>query len=445
MKSIIAMAIVLFACQGLADVNDIIIKTRGNVPLAKLGIAAESASKMPLVESLQIHLIKNYSRSNVQELLKKLRQHPDVVYAQEDHPVSLRQNPNDPDFKDQWSMSLTNNNYGIDAITAWTSFGTGGKDIQNNDIVVAVVDGGVQIDHPDLEENIWINQGEIPNNGIDDDQNGYVDDVNGWNAYNDDGNITGNYHGTHVAGIVGAKGNNANQVAGVNWDVKIMAIPGSSGTTSVVLRAYNYALTQKKLWLQTNGQKGANVVATNSSFGIDLADCTSKNYAAWNDIYNEMGKYGILSAAATMNRVANVDTQGDVPTGCSSPYIIAVTNTGPNGKRATAAFGQRSIDLGAPGQNILSTVTGGSTSDLSGTSMATPHVAGAVGYLYSVASLALTDLHKSNPEQAAIEMKKIILGTVTPRSNLKSETVSGGILNLYQASEEAVNFGLPRN
>ncbi|MCJ8276105.1 MAG: S8 family serine peptidase, partial [Bdellovibrionales bacterium] len=400
-------------------------------------------SKQPIIDGMQLHLLTLNPVLRADAVLEQIRKHPAVQYAQLDHKVTPRNAvPDDTDFGDQWSMELSSNNFGIDALSAWTTYGTGGKDIMNNDIVVAVVDGGVQVNHPDLEENIWVNQGEIAGNGIDDDGNGYVDDINGWNAYSDNGNIVSDYHGTHVAGIVGAKGNNNNQVAGVNWDVKIMAIPGSSGTTSTVLRAYNYVLKQKKLWLETNGQQGANVVATNSSFGIDFANCNSSTYAAWNDVYNEMGKYGILSAAATMNRSANVDTQGDVPTGCSSPYVVAVTNTDIRGNRTFAAYGKESIDLAAPGDDILSTVTGGGISELSGTSMATPHVAGAIAYLNSIASQTLTDLYMNDPAAAALEMKNILMSTVTERPDLADETVSGGILNLKNAADAAVNFGM---
>lgn len=457
MKAMIAAAILMMTCQvmassfsnfgqthnGAADVQNIIIKTKKPLSIQALGYNRAVMAQAPIIKDMQIHLLQLNPLMNVNKVLAELRKHPEVVYAQLDHKVTSRSTePNDPDYYDQWSMELDSGNFGIDALTAWTRFGTGGKDSNNNDIVVAVVDGGVEISHPDLIENIWTNQAEIEGNGIDDDGNGYIDDVHGWNGYSDDGYMQSSGHGTHVAGIVGAKGNNDNQVVGVNWDVKIMNVPGSSGNTSVVLTAYNYILEQKKLWLATNGAKGANIVSTNSSFGIDFADCNSGSYPAWNDVYTEMGKVGILSAAATMNRSANVDQRGDVPTGCDSPYIIAVTNTMKNGKRGSAAYGKESIDLAAPGTNILSTYTNGGVASLTGTSMSTPHVAGAIAFLNSIASQTLTDMYMNDPGAAALEMKRMIMETVTPRPALASETVSGGILNLNSAAEAVTEYGM---
>jgi len=371
--------------------------------------------------------------------LSEIRTYTEVVYAQLDHLVSPRLIPNDPEFNQMWDMNNTGqgggtNNADIDAPEAW-DITTGGLTALGDEIVVAVVDGGVQTSHTDLVANIWVNENEIPGNGIDDDNNGYVDDINGWDAYSDDGSIPSDSHGTHVAGTVGAVGNNGNDVVGVNWDVKIMSVAGSTGSTSTISIAYGYVLDQKSLWLETNGEFGANVVATNSSFGVDYADCNSGSYPVWNDLYNSMGEVGILSAAATINSNQNVDSIGDVPTGCDSDYIISVTNTTNNDvKYNSAGYGATTIDLGAPGTNICSTVPTNSVScSYTGTSMATPHVAGAVGLLHSVSNPSLAQQCIDDPGTCALFLKQTLLDNTDPLASLNGVTVSGGRLNIFNA------------
>ncbi len=437
MKSLLFITVFGLFAQ-VAQAEKMIVRLKPG-SAAQLSILGEKAHLEPVVEELGIYTAELPARSAVpaRTFLSQLRKQRQVVYAQQDHPVTMRSNPpNDKSFAQQWSMKLDNANRGIDAVSGWSTFGQGGLDVAGNDVVVAVVDGGVELTHEDLANNIWINKGEIPGNGIDDDGNGYKDDINGWNAYNNTGNVASDYHGTHVAGIVGAMGNNSMGVAGVNWNVKIMAVNGSTNNTSTVLRAYGYVLKQKKLWLQSGGTEGANVVATNSSFGVDYGNCKSGQYAAWNDIYNEMGQVGILHAIATINGHENVDVVGDVPTGCDSPYIIAVTNTEKDGKKnAGAGYGVTMIDLGAPGTNIYSTLEGNKYGNLTGTSMATPHVAGSIAYLHSAASTSFNSFYVNNPAQGALALKDIMLQTVTPAASMKNMTVSGGILNVNQAAQ----------
>lgn len=346
----------------------------------------------------------------------------------------LENTPNDTRFAEQWGMHNTGQSGGtvdadIDAPEAW-DLGTGGISALGDTVVVAVVDGGFDLNHADL--NYYRNYAEIPGNNIDDDNNGYIDDVNGWNAYNQNGTITSDQHGTHVAGIVGAIGNNALGVAGVNWKVKVMGIQGSSGQESIVLRAYNYILKMRKLYNQTNGAQGAFIVATNASFGVDFGQ--PSNYPLWCAVYDSLGIQGILSCGATANANTNVDLQGDIPTACGSDYMVAVTNTTrTDTKNSGAAYGLTTIDLGAPGTSILSTVPNNGYSSLTGTSMATPMVAGAIGLMFATANADLMQFYKTNPAAAALQFKQFLLDATDPIPALAGITVSGGRLNVYNA------------
>ena len=399
------------------------------------------AIEQTVVKRLNIYKIRILNdHLTAQMAVEELRNNPWVEKVQLDHKVTPRQAfPDDNQFLVQWDKHNTGQSGGtpdadIDAPEAW-DITTGGVNALGDTIVIAVIDGGMMLNHTDLALNLWINHNEIPGNNIDDDNNGYVDDINGWDAYSSDGSVPSDGHGTHVAGIIGADGNNGSMVAGVNWEVKLMAIAGSSGNTSTVLEAYGYALDQRAIYDSTNGALGAFVVATNSSFGIDNADCSSGSYVLWNDMYDAMGEYGILSAAATMNSNSNVDNTGDVPTGCASDHMIAVTNTTRNDtKNSGAAYGATTIDLGAPGTSVLSTYSSGGTQTLTGTSMAAPQVAGAVGLMHAAMSAGFANYFKNNGAEGGVLIKQMILDGTDPLTSLAGITVSGGRLNIYNTA-----------
>lgn len=370
-------------------------------------------------------------------MLSAVRKNRVVKIAQFNHTFEERNIPNDAQFGSLWNMHNTGQNGGtpsadIHATEAW-NITTGGLTAAGDTIVVAVIDGGFDLNQQDL--NYWKNWNEIPNNSVDDDNNGYTDDYDGWNGASGTDNFTVASHGTHVAGIVGARGNNNIGVTGVNWNVKIMAVSyGFSGGSfeSNVVASYAYVMDQRRIYNQTNGAQGAFVVATNSSFGVNNGQPNA--YPLWCAMYDSLGSVGILSAGATANANFNVDIQGDIPTACESHWLVTVTNTTKtDGKNSSCGFGSTTIDLGAPGTGIISTIPSNSYSSMDGTSMATPHVAGAIALMYSVPCANFIAEYKADPAGVALKVKDSLMSSVDPIASMDGITVTGGRLNVFKA------------
>lgn len=367
---------------------------------------------------------------------------PLVQAAQLNYITQKRATPNDLNYTQQWQYEQTSD-FDLDAEAAW-DITTGGVTALGDTIVVCVIDDGLEASHPDWKDNIWYNHNEIPNNGIDDDGNGYVDDYRGWNADANNNNILPpnpwNTHGTPVAGIIAAQGNDSIGVTGVNWDVKLMFVIGG-GTNAAAIAAYDYPLACRRLYNQTNGARGAFVVATNASWGVDNQDCST--YAPLvNAIYDSLGMEGILNAAATTNSNTNVDTQGDFPTTCTSDYVIGVTNMQRNGNKVTSAgYGATHIDLGAYGEGTYTIATGQSYNSFGGTSGATPHVAGAIGLMYAAPCQRFALLARQQPAQTALLVKQYLLSSAVNHPTLQGITVSEGVLNLKNALDSVMNIG----
>lgn len=362
-----------------------------------------------------------------------------VIIVQYDHSFEWRDTiPNDSLFGEQWSLMNTGQggateDADIDAELAWEKT-TGGINLSGDTLVVAVVDGAFALDHPDM--NYWKNRDEIPNNGIDDDENGYVDDYDGWNAYNSNGDMSAtSNHGAHVSGIVGAIGNNEEGIAGINWNVQVMPVRGSTTSESTALEAYGYLYQQRKLYNETNGEKGALIVASNSSFGINQGN--PDNYPLWCAFYDSLGSVGILNAVAVPNADWDIDVIGDIPGTCVSDYTLSVTNSNSDDERNSAGYGLVHVDLAAPGTNIKSTIPqnfgGNWYNNSTGTSMASPHVAGAVAYVLSGACDSLWSLYEENPAETSLLIKDFILNGVDTLGHFEGESVTGGRLNLNGA------------
>jgi subtilisin family serine protease len=369
-------------------------------------------------------------------VFRTLRSYEQVIHVQRNHLGTFRRAPNDPGFVQQWHLQNTGQTNGLPGadvgiLDAWSKT-TGGVTVDGKPIVIAVIDDGIDLEHVDLRDNYWTNTHEIPDNGLDDDANGYVDDYHGWNASSGSGDMFSNgSHGTNVIGVIGAKGNNEVGVSGINWQVKIMPVILVNVLESAVLAAYDYVLSHRKLFNDTNGSQGAFVVATNSSWGLDFGK--PDDAPLWCGMYDSLGVAGILSVAATANLNVDVDQVGDLPTACSSDFLISVTSSNRLDTRSSAAYGINSIDLAAPGESIYFTRSRDRYSTGSGTSFASPMVAGSIGLLYSANSPNLMRAVKTHPAETALEIKRAILEGVTKLPSFASTTSSGGRLHVSQA------------
>lgn len=390
----------------------------------------------PVAPAWDIYLLGFEENGADSEALLDMVQHlPGVRFAQWNALVQDRNTtPNDPNWGQQADMNL------IHAPEAWDA-STGGLTPDGDTIVVAILEKGLLLQHPDLVPNLWRNHAEIPDNGTDDDNNGYVDDYLGYDVRNGgDGSGTGGSHGTSVFGIIGAKGNNGTGVTGINWSVKMMSLSNVESIHEVV-SAYEYVWKMRRLYNQTQGAKGAFVVATNASFGFDNK---FPSFAPlWCQAYDSLGRVGVISVGATTNGNENVDVVGDLPSTCPSEYLIVVNNvyaTSGNKYPATGT-GKTHVDLGAPGEGTFTTANGsggaGSYATFTGTSAACPHVAGAVGLLYSFGCDLLASDALTAPQACARRVRDVILNNTVANPTLENVTVTGGRLDL-ETSLQAV-------
>jgi serine protease len=402
----------------------------------------EAESELPIKEVKTLSATANIyeftfenESTDLKAAIHKAYDYQYVIHAQTNHLITSRETiPTDTLFSQQWFHKNTGQTGGnidadIDTPDAW-DITTGGLTTHNDTIVVCIIEGsGVDISHIDLVDNIWKNYAEIPNDGIDNDNNGYIDDFNGWNVSSLTDAVGSGSHGTRVAGMVGAKGNNITGVSGVNWDVKMMIIKGQvASNESSVIAAYDYPLSMRKKYNETYGREGAYVVVTNASWGIDNGN--PDNAPIWCAMYDTLGAYGILNVAATTNSNSNIDINGDLPTACPSEYLIGVTMTNSQDIRAGSGYGPIHIDLAAPGSSVLLPIPGNFYSATSGTSFASPCVAGAIALAYSAPCTDFISFSKFDPAAAALQMRNYLLSSVDVLSVLDGEVGTSGRLNV---------------
>ncbi len=379
---------------------------------------SERANARAMVQATRVHTFRSGAEHwrlgpgvRVEQAIERMARNPNVTYAEPNYLLTLDIIPNDPRLDELWGMINTGQTGGtpdadIDADMAW------GVSTGSSSVLVAVIDTGVDYNHPELAANIWTNPGEIPGNGVDDDGNGYVDDVHGYDFYNDDGDPMDDHgHGTHCSGTIGAIGDNGIGVAGVNWTVKIMALKfigaGGSGPTSAAAEAVDYAVMM----------------------GADLTSNSYGGGAYLQTFYDAIQGAGVANqafVAAAGNDGLNTDVTPHYPSTYDLANIIAVAATDHNDARASFSnYGLTTVDLGAPGVDILSTLPGNSYGLGSGTSMATPHVSGVCALIRAV-----------SPAIPVAQMKTVLLNATDPVASMQGRTVSGGRLNAFFAIAE---------
>jgi len=392
---------------------------------------------------LNLYLLKTKTEiEDVNMLLQSLYNYPEIIIAGQNFKAQQRaKTPDDPMYTSQWGMEV------IKAPEVW-EITTGGVTALGDTIVVAMIESG-DWRHDDLVDNVWINRNEINNDGIDNDGNGYIDDFYGWNVV-DSSDIIGvdvQGHGALVGGIIGATGDNGIGVSGVNWNVKIMWVQNNLFVDKII-ESYEYVYQTRKLWNETNGEKGAFVVASNGSFGIEGDSPTFPNglsveanplFGLWCEMHQKLGEEGILGIGSTANKEFNVDDIGDIPSICPSDYLIAVGESNQQ-DNISSGFGKLNVDLTAPGRGTPSTTANNGYSTIDGTSAATPHVAGGIALLYSVPCDKLAQAAREEPSLTALSMKNFILNGVDKLSDHTEKTVSGGRLNLEKSMNQIQDF-----
>lgn len=428
MKFLILTALMLSinSLQASVTPGELVVKLKANALMPAVGSDTS-------VQNLfgNIYVLRN---KNVSALEAKLKNHPSVEYTERNHRAEKSPLPtpvavsdidksmsgslfNDPKVGKIWSFADAAN-YGVSVEAAYKIYAT----TATEQVIVAVVDTGVDYNHEDLKDVMWINLKEIPGNKIDDDNNGYIDDIYGINVLERDSNgkatmniFDKHSHGTHVSGTIGAKQNNGIGIAGIASNVRIMGIrtvPSNSDETDVdVAEAFIYA-----------AKNGAKII--NCSFGKSANE--GKNLIPETLKYIE-DNYGVLVVAAAGNSSQDIDRSPTYPASHKNDNLLIVASTTSSGTMSGFSnYGKTSVDVAAPGSSIFSTTPNGRYESMSGTSMASPTTAGVAAEVLS-----------HYPELTVLQLKKVLMDSVTKIDRFTGKMVSGGRVDLLKALELA--------
>jgi subtilisin family serine protease len=376
--------------------------------LSTLHALAHTTSVKRFTYPAGLELVQVQPGFSTEQALSIYKNDSNIEYAEPNYIVHALGTPNDTYFKYQWGLHNAGQTAGwvdsdINAPLAWDRL-TG-----SDSIIIGTIDTGIDYTHPDLKNNLWVNSQEIPGNRIDDDKNGYVDDVYGINGSTGTGNpMDDNKHGTHVAGIIGAQGNNGLGISGVMQKTQIIACKflnaSGSGDTAGAIACMNYFAALAK-----RSTDPVKVVATNNSWG------GGESSQAFEDAVREHQKLGILFIAAAGNEVNNNDINASFPSNIPLSNVISVAATDhKDGLASFSNYGRRSVHVASPGVDILSTVPGAKYEYLSGTSMAAPFVTGLAGYLKA-----------TDPSLDWVSLKNLIIAGGEPIASATKTTISG--------------------
>ena len=397
--------------------NEVLLKFASGLGAAQRDgiLKGRGAGRIKRFASLDIDYVRLPSSANIHAQINALRKVEGVLAVQANFRRRVITNrlpttPNDPLFLDDTLWGIKK----IKAPEAWSTFIPGSPAV-----IIANIDTGVDYTHPDLAANMWRNPLEIPGNGVDDDLNGYVDDVHGIDVANGDGDPRDDQgHGTHTIGTAAAVGNNGIGVVGVTWNTRVMSCKfldaSGFGTDAGAIECFNYIVAMRS--------RGENIRVTSNSWGEQRTPGLQSTVLE--AAIDTAGAVGILNVFGAGNDGTNNDTQPFDPASYASPSIIAVASSNANDRRSFFSnYGATSVDIAAPGENIVSTYPGGAYESASGTSMATPHVAGAAALLMGM-----------NPGLTPLEVKQLLMSNADQVGNWAGKVASNGRLNVFRAA-----------